>query len=103
MPEFHASFQDQELAQALLPYAFDAQDGAHDQAHLLRVWQNVSTIAEVEGGDKAVLQAATILHDCVWVAKDAPERANASTLAAKKARLVLEQIHWTGAEIAKVM
>ncbi|QQA44507.1 HD domain-containing protein [Pelagovum pacificum] len=82
------------LAQALLPNSFDTIDGAHDGAHLLRVWRNVVRISVAEGGDLEVLQAATLLHDCIWVDKRSPRRSMASTLAAEKAREVLGGLGW---------
>lgn len=92
-----------ELADALLPFAVpNASDGAHDIAHITRVWRNVQSIAAVEGGDMQVLLAATLLHDCVSVEKDSPERAKASTLAAEKARDILGQQGWGDAAILRV-
>lgn len=44
------NFLHPELASALLPHAFDHRDGAHDEAHLVRVWRNVVKITEIEGG-----------------------------------------------------
>jgi uncharacterized protein len=84
-----------ELALALLPHAFDARDGAHDEAHLLRVWRNVIKIIDGEGGDTEILVAATILHDCVWVDKASAERSRASRLAADKASAVLSSLGWS--------
>ncbi|MDB5851137.1 MAG: metal-dependent phosphohydrolase, partial [Rhodoferax sp.] len=61
------------LAAQLLPHAIDktsgAGDGAHDMAHLYRVWRSVQGLQAVEGGDLQVLLAATLLHDCVNVEK----------------------------------
>ena len=98
----HDQFSDPELARALLPHAFDKRDGAHDEAHLLRVWRNVRKIAAQEGGDTRVLLAATLLHDCIWVDKAAPERPMASRMAADKARDVLAGLGWTAANIDRV-
>ena len=85
----HTYFMHTELARALLPHAFDASDGAHDEAHLLRVWRNVEKIVAEEGGDTEILVAATLLHDCVRIDKGSPDRAKASGLAAAAAREVL--------------
>jgi uncharacterized protein len=90
----HNHFLHPELAQALLPHAFDARDGAHDEAHLLRVWRNVVKITDKEGGNTEILVAATILHDCVWVDKGSPERSKASRLAADKASGLLSSLGW---------
>jgi len=87
-------FPDTPLTAALLPHAFDTEDGAHDMAHLLRVWRNVQTIMEGEGGDAEVLLAATILHDSVWVDKLSPDRPFGSRKAAAKARALLQGLGW---------
>lgn len=83
-----------ELARALLPHAFDRSDGAHDEAHLRRVWRNVEAIRGEEGGDSEILLAATLLHDCIWVDKASPERPLASRMAADKARALLTALGW---------
>lgn len=72
------------LAAELLPSALEiSDDGAHDLAHLQRVWHNVRTLHEEEGGDLEVLLAAVLLHDCVAVEKNSPLRSQASRLAAE--------------------
>ncbi len=98
----HLEFRDPSLAQALLPHAFDHSEGAHDVAHLLRVWRNVERIMAQEGGDARILLAATLLHDCIWVDKASPRRSMASRLAAEKAREVLSGLDWAEAETAQV-
>lgn len=83
------------IAGQLLPHALEVTDDAsHDVAHLLRVWRNVQTISEVEGGDGRTLIAATLLHDCVHIPKDSPQRSSASRLAAEKAQAVLAGCDW---------
>ena len=83
------------LANDLLPHAIgDMSDASHDAAHLLRVWRNVLTISDAEGGDLKVLAAATLLHDCVDVPKDSPNRPIASRLAAEKAIALLSGSGW---------
>ncbi|WP_198590187.1 HD domain-containing protein [Paracoccus zhejiangensis] len=101
-PTLHRQFADPDLARQLLPHAFDRRDGAHDEAHLLRVWRNAERIAAVEGGDLRLLQAAAILHDCVWVDKASPERKLASRLAADRAVELLEGFGWQQEDIAAV-
>lgn len=98
----HENFLHPELASALLPHAFDHRDGAHDEAHLLRVWRNVVKIAEIEGGNTEILVAATILHDCVWVDKASSDRSKASRFAADKAGDVLAALGWPDGRIAGV-
>lgn len=90
------------LAEQLLPYAADSSDGSHDIAHLLRVYKNAMRIFGSEGGDGEVLAAAVLLHDCVAVEKNSPLRAEASRLAAEKARGVLAALGWTPTAIDHV-
>jgi uncharacterized protein len=92
----------QELANALLPQAVQHDDGAHDAAHLHRVWKNAFAIQQVEGGDAEILAAAVLLHDCVAVEKDAPQRALASWLAAEKASRILAKHDWPAQRISAV-
>lgn len=77
-----------------------ARDSAHDLAHLDRVWASCDQIREAEGGDRRVLVAAAYLHDLVNLPKDAPDRAQASRLAARKAVPVLESAGFDAAEMA---
>ena len=98
----HGHFPNPQLAIALLPHAFDIQDGAHDEAHLLRVWRNVERIMDAEGGDADILLAATLLHDCIWIDKASPERSMASRLAAAKAQGILSSLHWESARVHQV-
>ena len=91
------------LASALLPHALEpSDDGAHDLAHLQRVWHNVRTLQADEGGDLEVLLAAVLLHDCVAVEKNSPLRSQASRLAAEKAANVLAELDWPESKIAAV-
>jgi uncharacterized protein len=92
----------QPLADLLLPHAFSGDDGAHDVAHLARVWKNVKRIQAGEGGDLELLAAATLLHDCVAMEKNDPRRAEASTLAAAKATAVLSALGWEKGRVEAV-
>lgn len=92
----------QSLAELLLPHAFSGDDGAHDAAHLARVWKNVTRIQASEGGDLEVLAAATLLHDCVAMEKNDPRRRQASKLAAEKASRVLNDLGWETAKLNAV-
>lgn len=86
----------EDLAHALLPHALEAgADGAHDLAHLGRVWGAARRIAAEEGGDGRILAAACLLHDCVSVPKSSPDRPRASRLAAQKADGVLTALGWS--------
>ena len=90
----------EELAATLLPHAVQHDDGAHDAAHLQRVWKNATAIQALEGGDPEILVAAVLLHDCVAVEKDSPQRALASWLAAEKASRLLAKQDWPQPRIA---
>jgi len=76
------------------------QDGAHDLAHLRRVWVNAFAIAAQEGGADAVLAASVLLHDCVAVEKNSPLRAQASRLASARAVEILTGLGWQAEDIA---
>lgn len=91
-----------ELAEALLPHAISGDDGSHDLAHIHRVFRNAMRIAEQEGGDRRILAAAVLLHDCVAVEKSSPLRSQASRLAADKATGLLTALHWEAPYIAAV-
>lgn len=95
------------LAASLLGAVEDGGDGSHDAAHLHRVWLNVRAIlAEAGGaeacGDSEILAAAVLLHDCVHVEKNSPQRAQASRLAAVRAREVLAELGGAAARIEAV-
>lgn len=90
------------LAEALLPHAISGDDGSHDLAHIHRVFRNAMRIAEQEGGDRRILAAAVLLHDCVAVEKSSPLRSQASRLAAEKATGLLTALNWEAADIAAV-
>jgi len=75
----------------------DEVDGAHDAAHLTRVWRNAQDILKQvdDTVDMEVLVAACLLHDCVQVEKDSPLRNQASRLSAQKAREIVTPFHWS--------
>ncbi len=83
------------LAADLLPHATDPGDGAHDTAHILRVFRNAMRIQAQEGGNARILAAAVLLHDCVAVEKNSPLRKEASRLAAERASALLSERGWT--------
>lgn len=82
------------LARDLLAYAAPGDDGAHDLAHIHRVFRNAMRIQAAEGGNGRVLAAAVLLHDCVAVEKSSPLRPKASQLAAEKANGILSALGW---------
>lgn len=85
----------EKLAEKLLPHALEhGEDGSHDLSHLARVWKNAAAIQRIEGGDAEVLCAAALLHDCVSVEKNSPDRHHASRMAAQKASDLLGSFGW---------
>ena len=69
--------------------AAEAADAAHDVHHTRRVVRNAVLLTGEEGADPHVTLPAAWLHDCVAVAKDSPERARGSLLAAEAATAFL--------------
>lgn len=68
-------------------------DGAHDGAHLDRVWRNAqSLLAHHPEADRLVVLAASYLHDLVNLPKNDPERDQASRRSALLARTQLTGI-----------
>lgn len=92
----------EELAAKLLDTSTSDDDGAHDFSHIVRVWRNVRSIQEHEGGDPELLAAAVLLHDCVQVAKNSPLRSKASVLAADEARVRLSKLGWEASRVETV-
>jgi len=90
------------LAEKLIPHAAEGDDGSHDLAHIHRVFRNAMRIHAQEGGNGTVLAASVLLHDCVAVEKNSPLRAQASRLAAEKARGILADLGWATADIEAV-
>lgn len=69
-------------------------DGSHDLGHCRRVWRMSQQIADETGApvDMLVLLAAAYLHDIVAFDKSDRRRAQASRLAAEKARDILTRL-----------
>ncbi|PEN12249.1 hydrolase [Longibacter salinarum] len=82
-PEQFAAFLDEQMNDA---------DAAHDRAHIRRVVTAARALAEREGADLDVVEPAAWLHDCVAMAKDDPERDQASRRAAEVAVRFLKRI-----------
>jgi uncharacterized protein len=102
MDRIEALFGDQAPLAARLLTALGpgGDDGSHDRSHLLRVARNAMDIAATEPAcDRTVLTAAVILHDCVAVEKNSPQRSQASRLAAARARTILAEQGWTPSRI----
>jgi uncharacterized protein len=68
-----------------------AADPAHDLEHVRRVVANARRLAELEGGELAVVLPAAWLHDCVVLPKNSPDNARSSRLAAEKAAGFLQE------------
>lgn len=62
-----------------------AADAGHDLSHIERVVANATRLAQAEQARLDIVLPAAWLHDCVAVAKDSPDRARASGLAAEAA------------------
>ena len=65
-------------------------DPGHGPVHLERVVATAARLADEEGARLDIVMPAAWLHDCVHVAKDSPERARASRLAAEHALQFLQ-------------
>ena len=63
----------------------EESDPAHDLQHIERVVLNTRRLAEAEGISLEILLPAAYLHDCINVAKDSPQRSQASVIAADRA------------------
>lgn len=95
-------FEPFNILAAKLSHFLSEADGAHDIAHLARVWRNAKAIQSQEGGDLEILAAAVLLHDCVVVRKDSPLRFQASRLAATEATTQLTRLGWSAERAAWV-
>ena len=69
-----------------------AQDPAHDINHVLRVVKTAKNLCHHEIGKLEIVVPAAYLHDCFSFAKDHPDRAQSSTIAADKAIQYLKLI-----------
>jgi len=68
-------------------------DGAHDSAHLDRVWRNAQALLDHHpDADRLVVLAACYLHDLVNLPKNDPERDQASRRSARLARQQLTHV-----------
>lgn len=68
------------------------QDPAHDLSHVKRVVKTAKTLCLQENAELSIVVPAAYLHDCFTFAKDHPERAKSSVIAAEKAVKFLESI-----------
>ena len=79
-----------------------ATDAAHDMQHIERVVLMARRLAKLEGADLAVVLPAAWLHDCVTLPKNAPNRQEASRLAAAEAIRFLRTIDYPEALLAGI-
>ncbi len=78
-------------------------DGAHDMAHLHRVWAAARRLlAEHPEADALVVLAASYLHDRVNLPKNHPDRAQASRMAAAESAQVLRAMDFPADRLAAV-
>ncbi len=82
--------------------ASGSADSAHDIDHIERVVATATQLGMEEGAEMAILLPAAWLHDCVAVAKDHPQRKQASLLAADRAVQFLQQIDYPPQHLAAI-
>lgn len=75
----------EERFESFLAARMTAPDAAHDASHVRRVVATTRRLANMEQADLTIVLPAAWLHDCVAVAKDSPDRARASQMAAADA------------------
>ncbi|HSH01430.1 MAG TPA: HD domain-containing protein [Anaerolineae bacterium] len=71
-----------------------AQDPSHDLAHIQRVVANAQNLTANSPASLEIIYPAAWLHDCVTLPKDAPNRHQASRLAADAATTFLHQANY---------
>ncbi|TMO73177.1 regulator [Pseudoalteromonas sp. S3785] len=69
-------------------------DVAHDITHIERVVRVAIQLCHAEQANMNIVLPAAWMHDCVAVAKNHPDRAKASTMAADKAIAFLKSINY---------
>jgi uncharacterized protein len=77
-------------------------DLAHDERHVLRVYDTAITLANAENADPDLAGAAALLHDLVEVPKESAERSEASRRSAAAAIPVLERAGYDRDEIPTI-
>ncbi|TMO59815.1 HD domain-containing protein [Pseudoalteromonas aurantia] len=77
-------------------------DTAHDITHIERVVKVAKALALSEQADMEIVVAAAWLHDCVAVAKNHPDRAKASKMAADKAVTFLQTLKFDETKLEAV-
>lgn len=70
------------------------QDPAHDLSHVKRVVKTARELCLQEKARLEIVLPAAYLHDCFTFAKNHPDRAKSSTIAAEKATAFLQSIEY---------
>lgn len=78
-------------------------DPGHGLEHVERVVKNALRIAETLPIDYSVLLPATWFHDCVCVAKNSPQRSQASRLAAQRAQAILLDVGYPSGNLPAII
>lgn len=86
----------------LAHHRYDTGDAAHDFAHISRVIASCRRLGEAENADLTILLPAALLHDVVNLPKDHPERHRGSELAAEEAAVLLREVGYEEAAIARI-
>lgn len=77
-------------------------DPGHDLLHVLRVVGLAQDLAHALNANRDIVTAAALLHDVVNVPKNHPDRARASSLAAREADPILVHAQYTEDERARI-
>lgn len=93
-----------ELQRACLEFlgTMTPADAAHDLSHVKRVVKNCAYLTDIEDANAFITVPAAWLHDCVAVAKDSPQRALGSRLAAAAAVDFLSGTHYPAEQLPDV-
>lgn len=85
-----------------LTHQNEPTDAAHDVAHIQRVVANARRLAASEQAKLSIVLPAAWLHDCVHVAKNSPQRSQASRLAAARAAAYLTEAGYPADDIPAI-
>jgi uncharacterized protein len=80
----------------------ETADSAHDMQHIERVVLMAKRLAKEEDANLDIVIPAAWLHDCLTLPKNAPNRGEASTLAAAKAVRFLQSIDYPEQHLAAI-
>lgn len=91
----------EDLIQKIKRY-YDHDDPSHDWSHVLRVKEVCLKLAKDHDVSEKVLITAAYLHDIINIPKNSIHRDKASSLAADKARVLLDGHDFSEAEISHI-